>query len=127
MTEQTTSTSDDTGASAATGDTGASHMIPKARLDEEIGKRRAAEEALSKLADDLAQEVPEAFRALIPAQLGAAERVAWIRSAKSTGLFAAKPTVPGTDEGRATTTPREGIDVSTAPPLAKIASAYGKK
>ncbi|MFO1150950.1 MAG: hypothetical protein U1E62_21455 [Alsobacter sp.] len=101
-------------------------MIPKGRLDEEIAKRKAIEADLAKLADEVLAEVPEHLKPLIPAGLGAAERIAWYRGAKATGVFAAKPTVPATEHGRPTTTPREGVDLSTLSPLAKIAAGYRK-
>ncbi|MFO1147019.1 MAG: hypothetical protein U1E62_01490 [Alsobacter sp.] len=133
MTEQTTtSTADDKAAPAANGDTSAkapaqaeAHMIPKSRLDEEIAKRRSAEEALSKMADELAGDVPEKFRALVPVGLGAAERIAWIRSAKATGILNVKAEVAETDTGRPTTSaPQKNLDAM--PALAKIAAGYRK-
>ena len=119
MSEQNTNT-------PADGDTSA-HMIPKAHLDEEIGKRRALEADVAKLADEVLAEVPEHLKALIPTGLGPAERIAWYRGAKATGVFNAKPKVPDTDHGRPTTTPRDGVDLSTLPTLAKLAASYGRK
>ena len=79
-------------------DKGGNHMVPKARLDQATAKRREAEEALTSLADELIQDVPEGMRDLIP-DLPPVEKVRWIRNATSKGLFA-KPAPNGPDSKR---------------------------
>lgn len=113
----------DTAAPAAASDT-AEHMIPKSRLDEEIAKRRAAEAEVTKLVDEMVSDLPEQYRGLVPDGLGGAEKLAWLRKAKATGIFVAK--VPPTDNGRPTSTPRVP-DFNNLPTLTKIAASYGHK
>lgn len=127
MTEQNPSPADDTAASAPAGaKTTETPMIPKARLDEEIGKRRALEEELSATADALLAEVPEHLKALIPSDLGPAARMKWFREARKTGVFGGTAKVPETDTGKPKVTPRDQ-DLSTLPPVARMARAYGTK
>jgi len=105
------------------------HMIPKARLDEEVGKRRALETELSAVADAFLSEVPEALKPLIPEGLSPADKIKWFQKAKGTGVFgggAGTVNVPETDTGKPKTTPRE-IDLSTLPPAAKLAAGYARK
>jgi hypothetical protein len=121
MTDQTTTPSaGDTAVSAPASDT-AERMIPKARLDEEIAKRRAVEADLARLVEETVADIPEQFRELVPAGLGSAEKLAWIRKARSTGIFTTK--VPATDTGRPTTT-SQTVDLDALPTLAKIAAGY---
>lgn len=100
-------------------------MIPKARLDEEIGKRRALETENAEMADAILSEVPDNLKSLIPADLGPAAKIKWYREAKKTGVFDAKPVVPDTDKGKPATTPKD-TDLSTLPPHARIAAGYTK-
>lgn len=62
------------------------HMIPKARLDQEIAKRKGAESALSDVADTLVETVPEDKRDLIP-DLPPADKIKWLQKANAAGLF----------------------------------------
>jgi hypothetical protein len=101
------------------------HMIPKARLDEEIGKRRTLETEYADFAESVLAEIPEKLKALIPAELGPGAKLKWFREAKKTGVFNAKPDVPETDKGKPATTPRDQ-DTSTLPAHARIAAGYGK-
>jgi hypothetical protein len=100
-------------------------MIPKARLDEEIGKRRSLETEYADFAESVLAEIPEKLKALIPAELGPGAKLKWFRAAKQTGVFNAKPDVPETDKGKPATTPRDQ-DTSTLPAHARIAAGYGK-
>ena len=101
------------------------HMIPKARLDEEIGKRRTLETEYADFAESVLGEIPEKLKALIPTELGPGAKLKWFREAKKTGVFNAKPDVPETDKGKPATTPRDQ-DLSTLPAHARIAAGYGK-
>ncbi len=101
------------------------HMIPKARLDQEIAKRRASEEQLDAVAKELEADVPEAFRDLIPSSLSAAERIKWLRAANAKGLFTSPEPLP-TDQGKPRITkPTPNPDALS--PVQKIAAGYGKK
>lgn len=128
MTDTPASPSDN-GAPATDAAKSMEHMIPKARLDEEVGKRRALETELSAVADAFLSEVPEALKPLIPEGLSPADRIKWFQKAKATGVFGGGTgtvNVPETDTGRPKTTPRE-IDLSTLPPAAKLAAGYARK
>ena len=104
-------------------------MIPKARLDEALGQKRALEEQLNAVAETLLADVPESFHDLVP-NLPAGEKVKWIQNAKAKGLFAdnatqtEKPKVPATDTKAPKTAPREE-DLSALPPQLRIARALG--
>lgn len=101
------------------------HMIPKARLDEEIGKRRSLETEYAEFAESVLAEIPDNLKPLIPAELNAGAKLKWYREAKKTGVFNAKPDVPETDKGKPATTPRDQ-DLSTLPAHARIAAGYSK-
>jgi len=62
------------------------HMIPKARLDQAITQRKAAENALQEVVDGLVEDIPEERRDLIP-DLAPAEKVKWLRKATKAGIF----------------------------------------
>ncbi len=101
------------------------HMIPKARLDEEIGKRRSLETEYAEFAESVLAEIPDNLKPLIPAELNPGAKLKWFREAKKTGVFNAKQDVPETDKGKPATTPRDQ-DTSTLPAHARIAAGYGK-
>ena len=69
------------------------NKIPKARLDAEIAKRKTAEESLHTVAEALKSDIPEEFQNLIP-ELPAAQMIAWIQKATSSGLFDSKESTP---------------------------------
>nr|BDD46323.1 hypothetical protein 2 [Rhodospirillaceae bacterium] len=126
MTDDNTVPGDDTAATAPQpGETGGNeHLIPKARLDQEIGKRRALEEDVAHMAETILSTVPEKYRPLIPGGLSPAKQAAWIIKARSTGLFDPVPTdVPETDQGKPKVTPRDQ-NIHDLPPHARMASAY---
>jgi len=102
-------------------------MIPKSRLDQEINKRRAIEAQLQDVADELVQDIPEEYRALVP-DLLPAQKIKWLKDAKASGLFSgkAKASVPVTDTKAPATTPRP-MDTSKLSPMAKLSMAYRDK
>lgn len=63
------------------------HLVPKSRLDEVIGQKKAAEAALEEIAASILAEVPEDMRDLIPADLPPAARIKWVRAAMAKGIF----------------------------------------
>ncbi|BBO73868.1 hypothetical protein DSCW_12850 [Desulfosarcina widdelii] len=65
--------------------------IPKARLDQEIEKRKASDASLKEIADGFVENVPEDMRDIIP-DLPPAAKIKWIQSAQKKGLFDPKPT-----------------------------------
>lgn len=76
------------------------HMIPKSRFDEVVGQRKAAEAQLEEIAASIFEEVPEDMRDLIPAELSAAGRVKWIRTAMAKGIFGSPAGVTNPDSKR---------------------------
>jgi hypothetical protein len=74
------------------------NMIPKVRLDQEISKRKAAEDSLKEIAESLKSSVPEEFQELVP-DLPPAKLVSWIQQANQKGLFE-KKTVEALDKKR---------------------------
>lgn len=65
------------------------NMIPKARLDQEINKRREAEGALKEIAESIKSDVPENFKDLVP-DLPPQKLIKWIQDANAKGLFVEK-------------------------------------
>ena len=98
-------------------------MIPKSRLDEEAGKRKALEAEFAALAAELVNDLPERFRDLVPDGLSAADRVKWIRKAKASGAFNAVA-VPQTDDRKP---PKRDRDLQSMSARDRIAAGYGKK
>lgn len=69
--------------------------------------------------------VPEHLRGLIPADLSAADQIAWFNQAKGTGVFD-KPAVPATDGGERPAITPKAPDLSSLPTFAKLAAGYLK-
>lgn len=86
----------------------------------------AMAEQLAHMAHAVLAGVPENLKALIPSELSPAQQVAWFQRAKETGVFNTTVTVPATDSGKPTVTPKTP-DVSTLPPVARMAAGYGAK
>ncbi len=99
--------------------------VPYGRFQEVLTQRKAAEASLENLVAELAQDIPEAFRDLIPSSLPAAERAAWIRTAKAKGLFTAQAPASSPDAKRPSGKPIQ--DLSDMTPLQMLQSGYGKK
>lgn len=126
MTVETPAPPAEKGASAPASDKADSHLIPKARLDEEIGKRRSLEEQVTQMAQAVLAGVPENLRSLIPTDLSPSAQVAWYMKAKDTGIFGGAVSVPSTDTGKPRITPKDQ-DPSTLPPVSRIAAGYAKR
>lgn len=126
--QKTPAPESDNSASAPAGDKADTPMIPKSRLDEEVGKRRKLEESVEAVADKLLGTVPEKLKGLVPEGLSATDRIVWFLNARETGVFDSKPKVPDTDQdtGKPKTTPKDR-DLSDLPVHARIAAGYGKK
>jgi hypothetical protein len=99
------------------------NMIPKARLDQEIQKRKASEDALKEVADSLRESIPEEHRDLIP-DLPPAKLVKWIQQANAKGLFAEKK-VEALDTKRAGD--KHPQDLSGLSPQKMMSMGYTKK
>lgn len=109
MTDQNTVPADDKGAEDqnqnpkaqdnGNGADKAEHMIPKARFDQVVNQRKAAETALTEVCDELIEEIPEDMRDIIP-DLSPADKIKWIRNAMKKGLFATQKDTNGPDSKR---------------------------
>ena len=99
--------------------------VPYARFQEVLGQKKAAEAALEAVVAELAQDVPEDMRDLIPAGLPAADRAAWIRAAKAKGLFTPPAPANSPDAKRPTGKPQ--LDLADMTPLQKLQAGYAKK
>ena len=62
------------------------NRIPKARLDQEIEKRKASDAALKEVADGFIESIPEDMRDLV-LDLPPAQKIKWIQQANQKGLF----------------------------------------
>ena len=112
--------SDDTGDQNK--DKNQEHLIPKSRLDAEIGKRKEAENELKTIAENLKADIPEDFQDLVP-DLPPGKLIAWIRSANVKGLFASK-TKDSIDSKRPSE--KKPKDLDSLSPQQKMAQGYKK-
>ena len=100
--------------------------VPYSRFQEVLSQRKAAETALESIVEELAQDVPEDMRDLIPAGLPAVEKAAWIRNAKAKGLFtkagAGEPDSPGSKRPGA----KPPQDLSGLNPVQQMSMGYGR-
>ena len=62
------------------------NRIPKARLDQEIEKRKASDAALKEVADGFIESIPEDMRDLV-LDLPPAQKIKWVQQANQKGLF----------------------------------------
>lgn len=96
--------------------------IPKARLDQEIEKRKAVEKSLQEVAEQLIEDVPEDKRSIIP-DLPPAGKIAWLKTAFKMDFFSEKnPT--SIDTKRPGDKPGESENLS---PQARMAQGYKSK
>ena len=100
------------------------HMIPKARFDAVNAKKNEAVATLESIANELAEDVPEEFRALIPAALPAADRIKWMRDASKSGLFNPPASQSSPDSKRPAS--KKAEDFSTMTPFDMRKAGYGK-
>ena len=87
--------SDTNGSAPAKGE----KTVPYARFAQINDAKKAAEEVLAGIVDELTEDVPEAMRDIIP-DLAPAEKIKWLRNATKKGLFSAKPDTSGPDSKR---------------------------
>jgi hypothetical protein len=95
-------------------------MIPKTRFDEINEKKKAAEQELQSVAEELKTDVPENMRELIP-ELPAGQLIKWLRNANAKGLFVEKQVIaPDTKR----VNDKQKIDIENMTTHDKIASGY---
>lgn len=95
-------------------------MIPKARFDQVNEQKKEALKDLQTVADELAEDVPEEFRDLIP-NLTPAGKIGWLRRAQKAGIF--NKNVNGLDSRR----PGGGkppMDLSNMSPMEMMSQGY---
>jgi hypothetical protein len=100
------------------------HMIPKSRFDQVVNQRKVAEAALEEIAVELAEEVPEDMRDVIP-DLPPAQKIKWLRAAIKKGVFGGNQQANGPDSKRPGGKPPVNFDGMS--PQAIMAQGYGKK
>ncbi len=94
-------------------------------IDPAVAELAALKAQLADTAATVLASVPESLRALIPANLPPADQVAWFHTAKATGVFDAKRSIPATDSGKPAITPTTP-DPATMPVYARMAGGYRK-
>lgn len=94
--------------------------VPYHRFQEVNAKRKAAEEALAGIVNELCEMVPENLRGLVP-DLPPTEKVRWLREAQGKGLFTPAPT-ESPDSKRPTGKVSENFDSMN--PIAMMARGY---
>lgn len=98
--------------------------IPLSRLQQEIEKRKSSDAALTELADELKEDIPEEKHDLIP-DLPPLKLVKWIRKAMGQGLFDEKKEAGSIDSKRANDkTPKDFEGMS---PQSIMATGYKTK
>lgn len=85
-----------------------------------------AADELREIVESVLAEVPDALRALIPAELTDAQKLRWFKAAKASGVFAQKAPVSAPDARRPNNHTREPSDYGSLPPIARIASGYNR-
>lgn len=93
-------------------DVNSDRMIPKSRFDEINQKKKAAEDELKAVADELTKDVPDDYKDLIP-DLPPGELIKWLRKSTSMGIFT-KPASNGPDSDRPGGKPPQDL-TNTAP------------
>lgn len=97
--------------------------VPPAPANPVADELAALKASLADTAATVLAGVPEHLRGLIPANLSPADQIAWFHTAKATGVFDAKPTVPPTDTAKPAITPVDP-DTASLPPFARMAAGY---
>ncbi len=134
MSEKHDGSAPDSGADQeAHGDTGSApdksaqqppRTVPYDRFHQVVQQRKDAESALEEVAKELAEEVPEDMRDVIP-ELPPAQRIKWIRAAMKKGVFGQVQQPNGPDSKRPGGKPPTDFDGMS--PQAIMAQGYGQK
>jgi hypothetical protein len=77
------------------------------------------------IADAVLSTIPERLKALVPEGLTPTQKAQWAIKAQALGVFG--PNVPETDGGRKPTVTPKNPDVSSLPPIARMAHGYSRK
>ena len=100
--------------------------VPYARFKEVVDARKAAEESLTAVVDEVIATLPEDMRDLVP-DLPLAEKIRWINSARKKGLFAkaSEPDVDSPGSRRPGAKPPQ--DLSGMNPVQMMSMGYGRQ
>jgi len=74
-------------------------------------------------ADSVLATIPKHLQPLVPKELDAEGKLRWFAAAQGTGIFGGAGSVPTTDRGKPSTTPKVA-DLADLPPLARMARGY---
>lgn len=98
--------------------------VPYTRFQEVVEQRKGLESTLTAIIDGMVSELPEDMRDLVP-NLPAAEKAAWIKSAKERGLFT--PIAPTSSPDAKRPVGKQPQDFTGFSPLQKMQAGYGQQ
>jgi chromosome segregation ATPase len=97
----------------------------KTKTEQFETRAKELEGVIGQLLEAKLSDIPEEFHDIIPDNLGAEQKLAWIERAQTKGLFGAKAQSPigeATNPGNS-----QAIDLSKLNPLQLLKAGYGKK
>jgi predicted nuclease with TOPRIM domain len=97
----------------------------KTKTEQFETRAKELEGVIGQLLEAKLSDIPEEFHDIIPDNLGAEQKLAWIERAQTKGLFGAKAQSPigeSTNPGNS-----QAIDLSKLNPLQLLKAGYGKK
>ena len=97
--------------------------VPYARFKEVVDARKAAEESLAAVVEEMIATLPEDMVDLVP-NLPPAEKIRWINAAKAKGLFTPPAPANSPDAKRPSGKPAQ--DISDMSPMQKMQAGYAK-
>jgi len=126
MSEQDTGNATDNGAQDDKAkETPQAQTVPYARFKEVVDARKAAEESLTAVVEEVIATLPEEMRDLVP-DLPPAEKIRWINAARKKGVFA-KAGEPDTDSpGSKKPGKKPPQDLSGMNPVQLMSMGYGR-
>ena len=99
--------------------------VPYSRFKEVVDARKAAEESLAEVVQEIITTLPEEMRDLVP-NLSPAEKIRWINTARQRGVFAR----PGSGDTDSPGSRRPGAkppqDLSGMNPVQMMSMGYGR-
>jgi len=99
--------------------------VPYARFKEVVDARKAAEDSLAEVVQELVATLPEDMRDLVP-NLPPAEKIRWINTARQRGVFA-QPVASETDSpGSRRPGAKPPQDLSGLNPVQMMSMGYGR-
>lgn len=101
--------------------------VPYARFQEVVEQRKGLESTLTAIIDGMVAELPEDMRDIVP-NLPAAEKAAWIKSARERGLFGetGKKHAPDSSPDAKRPGGKQAQDLTGCSPMQKLQAGYGQ-